>query len=123
MKPSEMTRMLGQLNKIRVAVGIGDGTLEAMPKGIPGKATECPIARALSNGWKAEVDMKCIVLYYHGDKEVDYEAIGLQLRRDRFRGVEVDAVAMTISFSTPALMAKFITEFDSSELPDLIEGN
>ena len=48
--------ILEDVNKIRIALGIGEGKLPELPAGIKGDPRMCVLAKALSNGWEIEVE-------------------------------------------------------------------
>lgn len=53
--PVNFNILLEQVNRIRMALAIGEGKITELPKGIIGHPQQCVLARALSNGWTAHV--------------------------------------------------------------------
>lgn len=128
----EFGQVLDQVNSVRVALGIGEGKLEEFPKGDPGDATMCVLARALSNGWEPEVDNSYIFLSHWPANEINFKKIATALRRRGFEEValtdygsvtEDSEYANGIRFKTPQLWAKLITEFDTERIPWLVSDD
>jgi len=71
---ADLGRILEDVNKIRVALGIGQGNLPELPKGIKGEPEMCVLAKALSNGWNVEVDGGITLTHPDAfDKPFDWE--------------------------------------------------
>lgn len=47
--------VLGDVNAIRTALAIGEGSLDELPQGVPKDSEHCTLARALSNSWRCEM--------------------------------------------------------------------
>lgn len=109
---------LEQANMIRIALAIGEGKLDALPKGKPGDPAQCVIAKALSNGWEACVDNDQIELSHDGEETVDLIAAAEALTSLGFE--EVKGFGGSISFNTTTAMHEVISLFDDGKLPDLI---
>jgi hypothetical protein len=125
--PVNFKILLRQLNAIRVAVGIGDGTLTEMPKGRPNNASTCPIAMALSNGWQAHVSDHVSLTRFDRKREIDPNKIVRALRNAGFRvsgartgGTYCNEVVIAIDLTKT--MENFIYRFDEREFQDLIAG-
>jgi hypothetical protein len=139
--PINFRTLLKQVNAIRVACEIGD-SLSEMPKGHRSNETECPIARALSNGMIAEVSSE-ITLTAKGDpSRYDFKAIAKALRAAGFRKVTIETREAKdaegnyiydlsedyvmqdygIAFLASQTMDNFINRFDAGEITSLIEG-
>lgn len=87
-------KLLETANKIRLAIGIGEGKIEQLPKGKIGDTTQCVLARALSNGWKAEVEsdniqLRCPVKLRN---KFDFDAGATALRQLGFKEVSITDV-------------------------------
>jgi hypothetical protein len=52
----ELEKVLEDVNKIRLAIGIGEGNLPDLPRGVRRNPSQCVLARALSNGWEASIE-------------------------------------------------------------------
>jgi hypothetical protein len=122
--PVNFNRLLSQLNDIRVAVAIGD-PLSVMPKGALGSVSKCPIARALSNGVKADVDGEVIILRFPRNSEHDLDLIVEELRKLGHKdAANISAKSRRkIMFSTTRMMSNFIERFDNNGFESLIEGS
>jgi hypothetical protein len=60
----ELDKVLEDVNKIRLAIGIGEGNLADLPSGIRRNPSQCVLARALSNGWEVNIE-EDITLSHH----------------------------------------------------------
>lgn len=136
---SDLGIILNDVNKIRLAVGIGEGKLKELPEGIPEDAEQCVLANALSNGWEAEVDSAIRLKHIdHFETEEDeliiWERTVNALNKRGFNAFlednsyHDDCNAMNcwcnedraIVINTTPLMRTLITEFDRGLLPSLI---
>ena len=133
--------VLNDVNKIRLAVGIGEGKLPELPKGIKGDPQQCVLARALSNGWDVEVDNVISLrhgktfekpfdwtktnktlndlgfksnLYYDGEEYDDY----LNMYGEDDEAMYDDLYEIAIPL-TPE-MSTLISEFDEGLIPQLV---
>lgn len=114
--------ILDDVNTIRLALAIGEGTLEALPPGKQQNSEQCVLARALSNGWKAEIDER-IVLTPPDDVEVDLSACVRELNacgiKARKRDDDFDECSW-VEIEIASLWADFIDDFDDGAIPHLI---
>lgn len=123
--PVNRNILLRQINFVRAAANMA--LLKKIPKGVKSAIYECPIANALSNGIKAEVDGTEIVLEFPRNTSKDkLEAVAKKLRQ-LFEKVEVlhDELKWDkpkISFIPSKTMSNFISRFDNGEFKDLIQG-
>jgi hypothetical protein len=116
--PVNLNLLLNQINSIREALAIGEGKLDELPKGEPGAAHHCVIAKALSNGWEAEVSDYIVLLHENRDDAIDFKALAKALRK---RGFKVEDVGWDfIKISPTKTMDNFIERFDSGDFPNLI---
>jgi len=144
-KPINFKTLLRQINAIRVACQIGD-SLHEMPQGVIGNETQCPIARALSNGLHVEVSSTIEIEVKRGQdaSRYDFQEIKRVLRAAGFIGFEIytrnkrdengdyvygengelvdDDEEYGISFHASKTMDNFIQRFDAGEFKNLIEG-
>lgn len=76
---------LGETNDIRTAVGIGEGTLAELPKGVKNNAESCVLAQALRNGWKSDIG-DAIRLYrdVNDCEGIDFDKIVASLNQMEF---------------------------------------
>ena len=133
--------VLNDVNKIRLAVGIGEGKLPELPKGIKGDPRQCVLAKALSNGWNVEVDGN-ICLRHTDDfvKPFNWERATDTLRELGFRtelyydGEEFDDYVVDFHDESDQLyddlfeimitctpeMENLIHEFDDGLIPHLV---
>lgn len=119
MFPVNFKLLLDQVNKIRLALAIGEGKLEKLPPGKMHELTQCVLARALSNGWVAEVDPERIRFSIPGKEfEIDWEEIGRSLSRLGFT-CKVDPFN-EIDLTCTKTMKNFIYRFDEEQFPELI---
>lgn len=116
-------KVLEQVNQIRQALAIGEGKLPELPKGVPGNSSQCVLARALSNGWKARVEPLDIRLSYDGLEEEGYKkatAALVHLGFDaRYYGGNDDDPRELVIYSTTE-MRKLVEDFDEELIPELI---
>jgi len=122
--PVNLGILLDQVNKIRGALAIGEGKLEQLPKGIQLDFSQCVLARALSNGWRAEVTGSEIQIY-HENKEglIDFKECFTALKRFGFKNVEYFKTrhgSGWVKLEPTKTMENFIVRFDSGHFPDLI---
>lgn len=132
----ELSLILGQVNGVRRALAIGEGTLAALPPGRLSDPEECVLARALSNGWRGIIEDGGFLLP-PPDVQVDLpaavaalDALGFDARVESAESlgepVDGDFDAETgeyrdgIHFVLPSLWARFVFEFDRGALPFLI---
>jgi hypothetical protein len=118
--PVNFNILMRQINAVRAATHLDP--LEKMPKGEVGVTNACPIARALSNGIRADVESHSIYLYSDNDNDIAWNEIATNLRRAGMKEVELSYDANGISFATTKTMENFIQRFDNDEFTDLIEG-
>lgn len=113
--PVNFSLLLDQVNRVRIALAIGEGKLEALPPGRVGHAEQCVLARALSNGWQVEVSNE--IAFQHPTADLD-SAVGA------LRSAGFDAVHLihsnVISMKLTKTMSNFINRFDEEQFPDLI---
>lgn len=115
--PVNFNILLRQINAIRAATH--RPTIAEIPKGTPTDNFDCPIARALANGWNVEVGANVIDLYRgHGCKPASEVAADLRKAGFKVNYEENDG----ISFVPSATMQNFIRRFDNEEFKELIEG-
>lgn len=127
--------VLDQVNMIRMAVGIGEGKLPELPKGVRGNSDYCVLARALSNGWRAEVGTgRTTIVHKGGIEGID---IPLILRTLRDQGFEAFSKAEQFYDNTTRMYGQILTgieikntmamrslvrQFDSGYFPGLFEN-
>jgi hypothetical protein len=132
---------LEKVNEIRIALAIGEGKLPELPKGQPGEAEHCVIAKALSNGWVPSVNEDEITLRHPWDENFNWEAAVEALIAMGIKPLDYDNMdwgqevvpkqflastirkgrKIVIVFQTPIVLAELISRFDREELPQLIE--
>jgi hypothetical protein len=123
--------VLNDVNKIRLAVGIGEGKLPELPKGIKGDPQQCVLARALSNGWHVEVDSSIYLSHptafensfdwQKAEKvlnELGFEAYWEDGRYESLDGWVEDESQLVIEL-TPQ-MEQLVADFDSGLIPSLV---
>lgn len=120
------SRVLGQINAIRRALAIGEKKLDRLPKGKISNTDECVLARALSNGWKAQVGTSSTRLI-HPVEGVDWEAAREALATLGFQAVVRPAVrthfneqCKQLHFSNTEEMSELVMRFDNGDLEHLI---
>lgn len=131
--PVNFNTLLDQVNKIRMALAIGEGKLQELPKGKQSSSVQCVLARALSNGWKARVSSHIQITHSLPLPEnVNLEKVAQTLRGYGFKGVEIiDGSCYTrfsrhfrkpagVSFRATPTMDNFIDRFDNGDFPHLI---
>lgn len=87
--PVQMTTLLRQVNNVRLAT-MREPIVE-MPQGVPKESVDCPIARALSNGWIASIGAEA-VLAVKDEKErgaTDFKLVKQRLQMSGFTHVQV----------------------------------
>jgi len=126
---ADMGRILEDVNSIRLAIGIGEGKIPELPKGRPGDASQCVLARALSNGWEPDIETDRIRLSnYEPDvlKTFDFEKVVSTLR---LKGLEAsyevdewegERESCWITITPTEEMQTLIRDFDNGFLPSLI---
>lgn len=123
-KPVNFTILLEQVNRIRLALAVGEGKLEQLPKGRKGDPHMCVLARALSNGWKAgwkadvSNDEICLCNYHLSSEGLDRSVealcnVGFKAKIDKRHPCK-------IVFPPTKTMVNFIFRFDQGDFEDLI---
>lgn len=123
--PVNFKILLDQVNNIRMALAIGEGKLEELPRGFPKHDEQCVLARALSNGWKAAVS-DTIKLSNTKITREQHDACVKALKSLGFRVVDECHARngrlriQLIAIEPSRTMANFIERFDDGDFPDLI---
>lgn len=118
--PVDFKILLDQVNRIRMALAIGEGKLEELPKGIIAESDQCVLARALSNGWQANVTAACIELTHSNiNGAIDMEKVAVSLKTLGFKGA-VTKYQGGVEFEPSLTMRNFIVRFDKGDFPWLI---
>jgi hypothetical protein len=133
--------VLGDVNAIRISLLIGEGKLEQLPPGVMRDSHQCVLARALSNGWTANVGEEvvlrhpwspdasqpdfvacCKALQDRGfDAEVTYDEV--ETYNESTEEYEYTHGEITgIELKSTRAMCQLITWFDGGFLPELILG-
>jgi len=135
--PVNFKKLLETVNNIRIAIGIGEGKLEALPQGRLESPRQCVLARALSNGWKATVSNEISLVAPKAIRGTfDFNAAATALKSMGFTNVlvvdehfcaERDCKSTgdpwkptTIHFDPSKSMTNFIERYDEGQFPDLI---
>ena len=111
--------VLAEVNDIRLAMAIGEGKLEALPKGVIEDTHQCVLARALSNGWTAVVDGVGITLHLEPDPDVpaDIGAVVITLSQ---LGYDARAQYRSVFIAHTKCTGRLVEWFDQGFFPDLI---
>ena len=123
--------ILNDVNKIRLALGIGEGKLPELPKGIRQSESQCVLARALSNGWEVRVDDQITLSHPSQLTNFDWEKAASTLENLGFDCHFVDdsyyddfyeetVEDKWIVIETTDQMKILIEDFDKGLLPDLV---
>lgn len=113
--------VLNQVNKIRIALAIGEGLLQELPQGIPREPTMCVIARALSNGWKATVADEITMTNDKLNDSFDWDTAVDTLQRFGFDAhKESYERRCAIEIKVTPEMCELMEFFDNGSLPHLI---
>jgi hypothetical protein len=108
------------VNKIRIALAIGEGKLNNLPEGVIQDSKMCVIARALSNGWSADVSYGEICLATT-DPEVSLDETQAALEKLGFEEITRYGGALgrqTVEFRTPTALSMVAKAFDEGLLPE-----
>ena len=90
LEASEFSKLLEQVNSVRIALGIGEGKLQELPPAVVGDPNQCVLARALSVDWDAHVENEIVTLTWRGKpEEVDWKGVQSALRRRQFKDVSI----------------------------------
>jgi hypothetical protein len=124
---TDLAEVLSDVNSIRLAIGIGEGKLKTLPKGIPGDASQCVLAKALSNGWQPEVDDR-ITLEHEDLAEFDLSAMLATLKSEglnayieyEYDDYDSEEYPRAVVIDLTENMQRLIKEFDDELLPSLI---
>ena len=128
--PINFTMLLKQVNALRNAVD-GMEPLPGIPKGEVLESSDCPIARALSNGVRAEVDWDEIIFTYPRTTTEDelkaaverIKKAGFKMHNDEDGNIfTLRRFAKQIRVQPTKTMANFIIKFDVEDLTEYIEG-
>lgn len=125
--PINFTILLRQINKLRNAAD-GMEPIAVIPQGITQDASECPIARALSNGVRAEVDLGEITFFYPTASFVEDDIVDAVNRIKKAGFIvglwccSIGGMFWEVSVKPTQTMKNFIVKFDSEELTDYIQG-
>lgn len=95
-KAEQRQMVLEWVNKVRLEYGMEP--LTELPRGYRSKASSCPIARGLSNGWKAETSGGTTVM----------------TKKRLFRRKEEKIV------EHPNFVFRFVFDFDAGRYPELV---
>lgn len=118
----DIPKALEEVNKIRMALAIGEGKIEALPKGKPERPDQCVLARALSNGWEAAVYPLEAVYLTNNDEsyDVDFDKCAESLKQLGFKSVYFWLNSRQVEFAPTSAMNALAIAFDKKLLPDLI---
>jgi hypothetical protein len=125
--------VLDDINLIRQAVGIGEGKLPELPKGVRSKDEQCVLARALSNGWRATVGVHWTELRHGDGIFTDEEGIDMEKIVESLQGLGFKAFNRSysrgelllerwIELSNTWAMQKLVNLFDDGHFPELFEN-
>lgn len=143
--PTQLSKVLNDVNYIRLALLFAEGKLTSLPAGDPEDPEMCVLAQALSGEWRVYVDGDIVIAHENPDESFDWVKAERKLRA-RFSEVEVlgqnegDAFIIDYMCAFDDLsenpektgfriggtkeMRDLITDFDDRLLPDLIlNGN
>lgn len=120
------TRVLQQVNSIRIALAIGEKKLDRLPKGIIGSPQMCVLARALSNGWYPSVGG--VIVLSHPIEGIDWDGAKQALVSLGFERVRICRASSqyfhkptkSLVFRTTAEMGALISRFDDGEFKHLL---
>lgn len=123
-------RVLEQVNKIRMALAIGEKKLDRLPKAIKGDSRQCVLARALSNGWEADIGGDASMELIHDVEGIDWDAALEAMHNLGFGSARIDhrpgnkrrgrPAKIAIHFTATPEMDELIDRFDSGLMQHLV---